>query len=215
VTTARNEKGEARSGGRSGGLDRREALAAFGLGALGVALPSWQQFLSARAAGSITGFLTAEERALVTVLADMIIPRDQRSGSASDSGAIDYMDFVLSESDEKGKAAIRRELRWYDEECTRRFGRIFVQCSDTERGRLLDDIAWPARTRPELKQHAEYFNRIRDLTASAFFSSRMGVEDLGYMGNVLNPGWNGAPPEALEGLGVNYDEWDRKYGGLQ
>jgi hypothetical protein len=205
------EKGER----GTGELDRRQAIGALGFGALGVVLPSWQQFLSARSAGSITTFLTVEERALVTVLADMIIPRDGRSGSASESGAIDYMDFVMSEGDEQGKASVRRELRWYDEECTRRFGRTFVRCSDAERGRLLDDIAWPARTRPDLKQHGEYFSRIRDLTASAFFSSRMGVEDLGYMGNVFNPGWNGAPPEALEGLGVNYDEWDRKYGGLQ
>lgn len=196
-------------------MDRREALAALGLGAFAVALPSWKEFSVARAAVPLAAFLTPEERALVTLLADMIIPRDARSGSASDAGTIDYIDFVLSESSDTSKAAARAELRWYDEECTRRFGHGFTASSNAERAALLDDIAWPRRATPEIKPHAEAFNRMRDMVASGFFSSRMGVDDLGYVGNVFNPGWNGAPPEALEGLGTSYAEWDRKYGGLQ
>lgn len=196
-------------------LDRRQALAAMGLGALGLGLPTWREFSLARAAGTARTFFTPEERALITLMADMVIPRDDRSGNVSDSGSIDYMDFVVSESGEKNQATARAELRWYDDECTRRFGKVFVACSEQERARLLDDIAWPRRATPEMQPHAEVFNRLRDLIAAAFFSSRMGVEDLGYPGNVFNPGWRGAPPEALEGLGVTYDEWDRKYGGLQ
>lgn len=197
------------------GIDRREALAALGIGALGLGLPSWREFSLARAAGTAGTFFTPGERALVTLMADMIIPRDDRSGNASDAGTIDYMDFVMSEASQKGQAAMRAELRWYDDECTRRFGHGFVASSDTERAALLDDIAWPARATPALRPHAEAFNRIRDMVASGFFSSRMGIDDLGYQGNVFNPGWSGAPPDALKGLGVDYGEWDRKYGGLQ
>jgi hypothetical protein len=186
----------------------------MGLGALALATP-WPVFLRARAAGALPAFFTPEERALVTVLADMIIPRDERSGSASESGAIDYMDFVMTESSDQARAAIRQELRWYDEECQRRFGRAFTASTEAERAQLLDTIAWPARATDHLRPHADAFNAVRDLTASAFFSSRMGVEDLGYQGNVFNPRWAGAPPDALEGLGVTYDDWDRKYGGLQ
>ncbi len=198
----------------TGGISRRDAIAATGLGALGMALPSWQEFLRLRT-GSDEAFFTPAERALVTALADMIIPRDERSGNVSDSGGIDYIDFVAGRQDDKGKAALREELAWYDEECTRRFGRGFVACTEAERGQLLDAIAWPARATAELKPRAEFFNRLRDVSATAFFSSRMGVQDLGYLGNVYNPDWRGAPTECMEQLGLSYDEWDRRYGGLQ
>ena len=71
------------------------------------------------------------------------------------------------------------------------------------------------RTDKALKPQGEFFNRLRDLTGSAFFSSKMGVHDLGYMGNVPNPDWQGAPKAALDELGVSYAEWDRKYGNLK
>jgi len=76
-------------------------------------------------------------------------------------------------------------------------------------------VAWPARTASALKPQGEFFNRLRDLTGSAFFSSKMGVHDLGYVGNVPNPNWQGAPRAALEELGVSYAEWDKKYGDLK
>ena len=71
-------------------------------------------------------------------------------------------------------------------------------------GAVLDDIAWPERARPELSQGVEFFNRMRDLTASGFYSSKMGVEDLQYLGNTVVPEWHGCPPEALARLGVKY-----------
>jgi len=73
----------------------------------------------------------------------------------------------------------------------------------------------PDRTDKALKAQGEFFNRLRDLTGSAFFSSKMGVHDLGYMGNVPNPNWQGAPKAALDELGVSYAEWDKKYGNLK
>lgn len=188
---------------------------ALGLGALGVASPGWDRYLRQRKAGSPPLFFTEKELATLGVLADMIIPRDERSGSATDSGALEYMDFVASESNDQAKAGMRAELAWYDAECGRRFGTTFTGATEAERAQLLDDIAWPARASEAMKPHAEFFNRIRDLTAAAFFSSRMGVMDLRYMGNVYNPDWQGAPPKALEELGVTYEEWDRKYGGQQ
>lgn len=202
----------------SEGMDRREALAAlsFGLmGAYGVGTPSWQRFSRLLGAGGATAFFSPEETALVSALADMIIPKDERSGSATDAGSVPYMDFVLSENGPGTQAAWHEGLQWFDAECVRRFRQPFLQCTEEQRGLVLDDVAWPARARPEHVQAAAFFSRLRDLTAAAFFSSRMGVEDLRYEGNVFNPEWRGAPPPALEELGLSYEEWDRRYGGLQ
>lgn len=200
------------------GIDRREAIAALGFGAMAAHVggsTGWARFREAVAAGRHAAFFTTEETALVTVLADLIIPRDTRSGSATDSGAVPYMDFVVGGSSPKTQQAWRDGLRWYDEECQRRFGKRFVACSTAQQKKVLDDVAWPDRAPEALKPQAQFFNRLRDLTGSAFFSSKMGVHDLGYIGNVPNPDWQGAPPAALKELGVSYAEWDAKYGGLK
>jgi len=179
-----------------------------------VGTTSWERFSRlARGEQEAMRFFTAPELAMIRILADMIIPRDEKSGSATDAGAIEYMDFVLSENSDRAKQQWHDGLKWFDDECGRRFQKAFVASGDAERGQVLDDIAWPARATAERRDQATFFNRVRDLTASAFFSSRMGVVDIGYIGNVFNPQWQGAPPEALRELGVNYEEWDRKYGG--
>lgn len=200
-------------------MDRREAIEAMGLGAMaayGVGSPTWERFRAWTAGGQAQWrFFSEAELATVRLLADMVIPRDEKSGGATDAGSIEYMDFVLAESGDATKQAWHDGLRWFDEECRRRFQKPLVQCDDAQRAQVLDDIAWPARAREELRLAAQFFNRVRDLTASAFFSSRMGVEDLGYIGNVFIPVWRGAPDEAVRELGVSYSEWDRRYGGLR
>jgi gluconate 2-dehydrogenase gamma chain len=199
-------------------IDRREALAGMGFSAMaayGVGTPTWHRFQRLIAEGGAPGFFTAAETAQLRLLADMIIPRDAKSGSATDSGALSYMDFVVGESSPKTQQAWREGLRWYDEECQRRYGQVLVECSESQRGELLDAVAWPGRTDAALKAQGEFFSRLRNLTGAAFFSSKMGVHDLGYMGNVPNPDWQGAPPAALAELGVSYEEWDRKYGDLR
>jgi hypothetical protein len=196
-------------------LNRREALGAMGaaaFGAYGMGSPWRERYDKLTAQGQQPTFFTDSERALVRVLADMIIPRDDTTGSATDSGAIEYMEFVLSEANDRTKQAWRDGIRWLDEESARRFQGAFTAVTETQRGQVLDDIAWPARAPEALRTQAEFFNRARDLTAAAFFSSRMGVEDLGYLGGVFNPDWQGAPSEALGALGLSYDEWDRRYG---
>jgi hypothetical protein len=199
-------------------IDRREALTGMAFSAMaayGVGTPTWHRFQRMLAGGELRAFFTAAELALLGQLADMIIPSDERSGSATDSGALVYMDFVVGESSPKTQQAWRDGLKWFDEECQRRYSKVFVECSVSQRAALLDAVAWPDRTDKALKAQGEFFNRLRDLTGSAFFSSKMGVHDLGYMGNVPNPNWQGAPKAALDELGVSYAEWDKKYGNLK
>src|SRR5207237_2313078 len=130
-------------------------------------------------------FFTAPEYETVSVLADMIIPRDGRSGSAIDADVPQFMDFMMADQDTSAEArtAMRGGLAWLDAECRRRFGRRFAECAERNRTALLDQIAWPAPAKPELSQGVAFFSAFRDLTASGFWSSEMGVKDLRYQGN--------------------------------
>lgn len=152
-------------------------------------------------------FFTAHEWTTVRLLVDYVIPRDERSGSATDAKVPEYMDFLLAEKDasENSKLAMRGGLAWIDAECRRRFEQPFAGCTDAQRRLLLDDIAWPARARPALSQGVAFFNRFRDMTASGFFSSEVGWKDLQYMGHTFVPEWQGCPQPALDRLGVSHD----------
>ena len=150
-------------------------------------------------------FFTAKEYRTATVLADDIIPRDARSGSASDAKVVDYIDFHMSvpETNDDTRTQMRGGLAWIDNESRKRFGVAYASAKQAQRHAILDDIAWPGRTKPELSAGVAFFNRFRDLTTSGFFSSPIGWKDLQYMGNTFNPTWNGCPDAAMQKLGVS------------
>jgi gluconate 2-dehydrogenase gamma chain len=198
-------------------VDRREAVKAMALLPLvlpwNVTPPQLERTLTALAtAGQVQGtyepqFFTASEWATVRMLADYIIPRDERSGSATEAKVPEYIDFLLADRDasETSKTAMRGGLGWLDFEAQRRFASTFVAATDAQRRSILDDIAWPARARPEMSHGVAFFNRFRDLVGAGFFSSAMGWRDLEYVGNAFMPAWNGCSPEAMAKLGVSQD----------
>jgi len=149
-------------------------------------------------------FFTATEFKFVNVLADIVIPKDERSGSATDAGVPEFMDFMMIDQPAR-QVAMRGGLAWLDVECQRRFDKTFLNCAEAERSAVLDDIAWPSKARPEFAHGVAFFNSFRDLTASGFWTTRMGIDDLQYMGNRSVARWNGCPPEALKKLGVSYE----------
>jgi hypothetical protein len=153
-------------------------------------------------------FFTADEYQTVRVLTDLIIPRDSRSGSASEAGVPEFMDYMMADQDTlpEARTAMRGGLAWIDGECRRRFGNRFIDCAERERTELLDEIAWPARARPEMSHGVAFFNSFRDLTASGFWSSKMGVQDLHYGGNTFVPEWSGCPDAVLRRIGVQYHD---------
>lgn len=159
--------------------------------------------LQASAQGTIytPRFFTAHEWQTVRVLVDIIIPKDERSGSATEAGVPEFMDFIVIDQPAR-QTAMRGGLAWLDIECQRRFDKTFVQCDDTERTAVLDDIAWPQRATPEFAHGVAFFNSFRDLTASGYWTSRIGIADLRYMGNRSVAQWRGCPDEALKRLGV-------------
>ena len=200
-------------------MDRRRALKVLGstsvaaavsledVVAQGVpaALPATSAADAAGAAGGAAyapQFFTAHEWDTVRLLVDLIIPADARSGSATDAGVPEFMDFIMTDMPAR-RLPMRGGLAWLDAECGRRFaGRDFLACSDAERRAVLDDVAWPARARPELSHGTAWFTSFRDLTASGFWSSETGIKDLDYRGNTFNPEWQGCPPEVLRRLGL-------------
>ena len=152
-------------------------------------------------------FFTAHELKTARLLADYIIPRDEHSGSATDAKVPEYMDYLLAEKGASldAQTAMRGGLAWLDTECRKRFGKPFITASDAQRRQVLDDIAFPAKAKPEMAYGVSFFNHFRDMTASGFYSSAIGWKDVQYIGNVFNPGYDGCPPAALRKLGVSYD----------
>ena len=146
-------------------------------------------------------FFTPHEYATVRMLVDIIIPKDERSGSATDAGVPEFMDFMMIDQPTR-QTAMRGGLAWLDHECQDRFDKRFLDCSAEQRTAVLDDIAWPLKVKPEFRPGVNFFNYFRDLTASGFWSSQMGVQDLQYLGNVMVAEWKGCPPEALKKLGI-------------
>jgi len=153
-------------------------------------------------------FFTAAEYRTVRILADMIIPRDERSGSASDAGVPEFMDFTMTDRP-RSQEWMRSGLAWIDAQSKSRFAKAFADASQSQREAILNDIAWPGKAPASMADGVSFFNRFRDLTATGFWSSEIGVKDLRYMGNVFATNWNGCPPEALKKLGVSYAKFDR------
>jgi hypothetical protein len=152
-------------------------------------------------------FFNRHEWKTVALLADYVIPRDEHSGSATDAKVPEYIDFLLAEKDANvnTQIAMRGGLAWLDNESRKRFGKTFIDATDAQRRGILDDIAYPAKAKPEMSYGVAFFNRFRDMTASGFFSSAIGWKDVQYQGSVFNPGYDGCPPAALQKLGVSYD----------
>ncbi|MCU7549597.1 gluconate 2-dehydrogenase subunit 3 family protein [Chitinophagaceae bacterium LB-8] len=141
-------------------------------------------------------FFTDHEMATITVLGDIIIPRDERSGSASDAKVPEFIEFIVKDIPEH-QVPMRGGLRWLDMQCLKRFNNSFIDCTAQQQIEIVDEIAYPAKANPEMQQGVAFFNRMRSLTASGFFTSKMGIGDLGYMGN--RPGkWTGVPAEVLQ-----------------
>ena len=144
---------------------------------------------------------TSDEWRLVRLLVNYVIPRDARSGSATDAGVPEFMDFMLGENTGM-RTWMKNGLGWMNAECRTRFGKGFVSCSDAQRRELLDAIAFPKKAPAELKPGVDFFSNFRNLTASGFFSSRIGIADLGYIGNRPVAKWEGTPPEVMRKLGL-------------
>ena len=149
-------------------------------------------------------FFTKHELATITILADIIIPEDEASGSASDAGVPDFIAFIVKDKPEF-QTPMRSGLKWLDIQCQNRFDKSFSDCSEKQQLQMVDAIAYPEQAKPEMKKGVAFFSLMRNLTATGFFTSEIGVKDIGYMGNRPNQ-WKGVPDEVLKQHKLAYTE---------
>lgn len=155
-----------------------------------------------------TTFFTKEEMATIAVLADIIIPKDEVSGSATEAGVPEFIEFIVKDIPEH-QVPMRGGLRWLDMQCLKRYEKAFKDCSKEQQIEMVDAIAYPEKAAPDMKQGVAFFNKMRDLTVTGFYTTEMGGKDLGYVGNRPNQ-WNGVPDDVLKQYNLAYTEKELK-----
>ena len=153
-------------------------------------------------------FFTEHEMATITLLADIIIPKDAVSGSATDAKVPEFIEFIVKDMPDH-QVPMRGGLKWLDLHSYKKHAKAFTECSGKEQIAIVDEIAYPQKAAPELAQGVSFFNKMRDLVTTGFYTAEIGVKDLGYMGNVPNR-WEGVPDEVLKQHGFAYTEKELK-----
>ncbi|SFG95351.1 gluconate 2-dehydrogenase subunit 3 family protein [Pedobacter insulae] len=146
-------------------------------------------------------FFTKHEMATITVLADIIIPKDDVSGSASDAKVPEFIEFIVKDMPEH-QVPMRGGLKWLDLHCFNRYQKAFIEASPTAQISIIDEIAYPKKAKPEMQAGVAFFSRMRNLTASGFYTTEIGVKDIGYVGNLPNQ-WEGVPADVLKQYGMD------------
>ena len=165
--------------------------------------------------------LNPAQRRATVALCDMIIPADSTSPSASAVGVPDFLDEWISAPfewvtpmrvDLNPKGLLRHEedkktlldgLAWIDAESQKRFQLNFADLVFSQKEQICDDICYLPEAKPEFQDPAKFFKRFRDLTAGGFYTTPDGTRDVGYIGNVPMPSFEGPPPEVLKLLGLS------------
>ncbi len=153
-------------------------------------------------------FFTPHEMATITILGDIIIPKDDVSGSASDAKVPEFIEFIVKDMPNH-QVPMRGGLRWLDMQCFKRYEKAFKDCSEEQRMEMVNEIAYPKKAKPEMAPGVSFFNLMRNLTATGFYTSEIGGKYLGYMGTRPNQ-WNGVPDEVLKQYNLSYSEKELK-----
>lgn len=149
--------------------------------------------------------LTEDERTTLAALCDVIIPEDEHSPGAAALGAHAFIDEWVSapyDGNRDDLTLIRGGLVWLDIESAERFGGRFTELTLEQKHAICNDICWVANAAPKYRVAARFFDRVRDLTSTAFWTTAEGMADLGFVGNRPLPRFDGPPPEVLERLGL-------------
>ena len=146
-------------------------------------------------------YFDEHEMATIAVLADLILPKDENSPSATEVGVPDFIEFIVKDIPSH-QLPMRGGLKWLDIYAQKNFGKAFIDLKVENQTTILDEIAYPSKSKPEVSQGVSFFNLMRDLTSSGYFTTKEGIAYLGYVGN--RPGvWNGVPEEVLKAHGFD------------
>ena len=145
-------------------------------------------------------FFTKHEMSTIAVLSDIIIPKDDFSGSATEAKVPEFIAFIVKDIPEH-QTPLRGGLKWLDIQSYNRYESSFIEASQKEQLLIIDEVAYPKKAKPEMLAGVAFFNRLRSLVASGFYTSEIGIKDIGYVGNVPNQ-WPGVPDEVLKQYGL-------------
>ncbi len=149
-------------------------------------------------------FFTDDEMETITILGDYIIPADDSSGSATDAEVPAFIEFITKDLPEH-QTPLRGGIMWLNHESKKRFGKTFNTLSSAQHIEIIDDIAYPEDVKAQFEQGATFFSRMRNLVATGYFTSKIGIKYLGYKGNIPNA-WDGVPQDVLDKHNMAYDE---------
>lgn len=149
-------------------------------------------------------FFTEEEKRKMTILVDIVMPKDSESPAASEVGTVDFIDFMMIDQP-SNQTPMRGGLMWLDYEADERFGKTFLELSQEQTMEIIDDVAWPDTAKPEFEGGVKWFNLVRNFAATGFFSTEAGWKYMDYQGNKANV-WDGVPQEVMAKHGVSLPE---------
>jgi len=144
-------------------------------------------------------------RLTTTALCDLIIPADEKSPAASAVGVVDFIDEWISApypQQRADRSIILPGLTWIESEAQGRFGKDFAALEQAQKEAIANDICSPAKAAPNAATAARFFAKFRDLTAGGFYTTPVGMKDIGYVGNVPLEKFEGPPIEALKKAGL-------------
>ena len=151
---------------------------------------------------------TDHERKTIAVLSDIIIPADDVSGNATGAKVPEFIETIAIDMPQH-QTPLKGGLRWLDMQCTKQFQQPFITCTTQQQLTIVDQIAYPAKAKPAIKQGVSFFNLMRSLVITGFYTSAEGIKDLDYKGNKPNQ-WNGVPDDVLKQYGLAYTEKELK-----
>ena len=149
--------------------------------------------------------LSQAQRRTAAALCNVIIPDDGRSPNAESVGVVDFIDEWVSAPYPRQTAdrpIVLEGPAWMDAEALLRFEKYFAELDQSQQHAICDDICYEPNAKPKFARAAAFFTRYRDLTVGGFYSTPTGSRDIGYIGNVPLPKFDGPPPDLLRKLGL-------------
>ena len=153
-------------------------------------------------------YFTPHEMATIAIICDIIIPADNVSGSATEAKVPDFIEFIVKDMPSH-QTPLRGGLKWLDLQSLKDFEKPFIDCSTQQQISIIDQVAYPNKAKPEMQQGVSFFNLMRNLTATGFYTSEIGIKDIGYKGNTPNQ-WTGVPDEVLKQYNLSYSDKELK-----